>query len=517
LIDERKLGGTRPHALTGRDATTGGGPLETYSYDARGRLTESRAEDDPLIRSTTYTSFDLPRTMTNNGQTWTFAYDAFGNRVKKSGPDGVTFTLPGAYERHASGSGMSYTFDVTGPDGRIAQARSSGGTVSVDYQLADQLGSVAAIVSESGEIRRSFFYDPFGARIDSDGSPFSDDAGSTTRGFTGHEHDDSLGLINMKGRMYDPQLQRFLTPDPVVGDPMDSQSWNPYSYVLNSPLNYLDPSGYTAIEGNCENSPYMPECGGSGNLSGWTGGNNGYSGDSFNSYLGDPDGGWGARNFQRDMAEFYGAADAYGQGGVNGLAAYSRGNLARAMKGTQAEWGPGGYMAKATALRAAKSDYEGFRPAAAPTSSESVHDMDETKESLSELEQVKADDTVHSVCGDPHGLGDSGVFVQVCSHHNATASWSELIWYNDGLDAAYLGEIMMFDLGNGDDHFVESNCSAGAVESGASGSCFTGFGPPKSMHFGEVTYWSPMREEWVHGSVGPTLNPGGPRPKNAWW
>jgi uncharacterized protein RhaS with RHS repeats len=48
----------------------------------------------------------------------------------------------------------------------------------------------------------------------------------------------------MKGRIYDPQLGRFLTPDPFVPSPTFSQSWNRYSYVLNNPLGYTDPSGF---------------------------------------------------------------------------------------------------------------------------------------------------------------------------------------------------------------------------------------------------------------------------------
>ncbi|WP_437805211.1 RHS repeat-associated core domain-containing protein [Sorangium sp. So ce1078] len=49
-------------------------------------------------------------------------------------------------------------------------------------------------------------------------------------GFTGHRHDDELGLIDMRGRVYDPSLRRFLTPDPLVTDPMLGQSYNRYSY-----------------------------------------------------------------------------------------------------------------------------------------------------------------------------------------------------------------------------------------------------------------------------------------------
>jgi uncharacterized protein RhaS with RHS repeats len=48
----------------------------------------------------------------------------------------------------------------------------------------------------------------------------------------------------MRGRIYDPKLGRFLQTDPIVSTPASGQSWNPYSYVRNSPLNFTDPSGF---------------------------------------------------------------------------------------------------------------------------------------------------------------------------------------------------------------------------------------------------------------------------------
>ncbi len=50
--------------------------------------------------------------------------------------------------------------------------------------------------------------------------------------------------IDMGGRMYDPVLSRFLNPDIVVQFPENSQSYNRYSYALNNPLKYTDPSGW---------------------------------------------------------------------------------------------------------------------------------------------------------------------------------------------------------------------------------------------------------------------------------
>jgi RHS repeat-associated protein len=53
-----------------------------------------------------------------------------------------------------------------------------------------------------------------------------------------------LDIIHMNGRIYDPTLGRFLQADPFIQFPNNSQSYNRYSYVLNNPMSYTDPSGY---------------------------------------------------------------------------------------------------------------------------------------------------------------------------------------------------------------------------------------------------------------------------------
>ncbi len=50
----------------------------------------------------------------------------------------------------------------------------------------------------------------------------------------------------MNGRVYDPRLARFLSVDPVNQAPDNGQSYNPYSYVYNSPMMLTDPSGFSA-------------------------------------------------------------------------------------------------------------------------------------------------------------------------------------------------------------------------------------------------------------------------------
>ncbi len=50
----------------------------------------------------------------------------------------------------------------------------------------------------------------------------------------------------MNGRIYDYQSGRFLSVDPFISMPGSSQAYNPYSYVMNNPLSYTDPTGYIA-------------------------------------------------------------------------------------------------------------------------------------------------------------------------------------------------------------------------------------------------------------------------------
>ena len=93
-------------------------------------------------------------------------------------------------------------------------------------------------------------FDPWGRRTDAaSGSDLTDMAATTfdhcatTRGFTGHEMLDEVGVVHMNGRIYDPSLARFLQADPYVQFPSNLQNHNRYSYVMNNPLSYTDPSG----------------------------------------------------------------------------------------------------------------------------------------------------------------------------------------------------------------------------------------------------------------------------------
>ncbi|MCP3427996.1 RHS repeat-associated core domain-containing protein [Alteromonas sp. LMIT007] len=62
--------------------------------------------------------------------------------------------------------------------------------------------------------------------------------------YTGHHSLNDVGIVHMGGRIYDASLGRFMQADPFVQAPNNSQNYNRYSYVLNNPMSYTDPSGY---------------------------------------------------------------------------------------------------------------------------------------------------------------------------------------------------------------------------------------------------------------------------------
>lgn len=115
------------------------------------------------------------------------------------------------------------------------------------YTATDNLGSINLIVDgTTGDIVDDISYDAWGRfRNPYDWTYDNITLSSITdRGYTGHEHMTAFNLINMNGRVYDPYTSQFLSPDPFIQDPANPQNYNRYSYVLNNPLKYTDPSGY---------------------------------------------------------------------------------------------------------------------------------------------------------------------------------------------------------------------------------------------------------------------------------
>lgn len=243
-----------PHAAHRR--TVGADPEVLYHYDARGRLFEGGG------RGITWTDFDLPRTITQGGQTVTFLYDAFGARVKKTRtapgqPTETTISLGGLYERKTAGDKVDHGFFVHGDDGPVTEVvyHEEEGTEDEHLLGRDGHGSLSLVFAANGDVHERLYYEPFGARVTAEGAPIAGTSSGVPWGFTGHREDDDLGLIDMRGRIYDPVLRRFLSPDPIVHDLLAGQTLNHYSYVWNNPLRYVDPTGLDG-EGGVESGGF---------------------------------------------------------------------------------------------------------------------------------------------------------------------------------------------------------------------------------------------------------------------
>ncbi len=116
------------------------------------------------------------------------------------------------------------------------------------YIFTDHLGSPAVISDAEGNFIQQLSYDAWGNRRDS--LTWESLSSNTTlpeplidRGFTFHEHLYPFTLINMNGRVFDPLVGRFLSPDNYVQQPTNSQNFNRYSYCINNPLKYTDKTG----------------------------------------------------------------------------------------------------------------------------------------------------------------------------------------------------------------------------------------------------------------------------------
>jgi RHS repeat-associated protein len=65
-------------------------------------------------------------------------------------------------------------------------------------------------------------------------------------GYTGLGYDYSSGLTYARARYYQPEIGRFISEDTYKGGIWNPQSQNLYTYVLNNPLIYTDPSGHAS-------------------------------------------------------------------------------------------------------------------------------------------------------------------------------------------------------------------------------------------------------------------------------
>lgn len=242
-----------PHAVTSTSIDA-----MSYEYDANGNLTRYK-RGGTITKELSYTSFDKPWRIEADGHTTEFSYNHDRQRYKRLdiGTGGTTTTQYTGSVEWISGPDGDQVKRYIGEHLVITMLQGRGSDASqtrLDYLLRDHLGSVTVVLDKQGAVTHNLSFDPWGQRRSADWQAVLDVVNDwtsitsyisvTTRGFTGHEMLDQVGLIHMNGRVYDPRLARFLSADPFVQAVGNAQSYNRYSYTINNPLNATDPSGY---------------------------------------------------------------------------------------------------------------------------------------------------------------------------------------------------------------------------------------------------------------------------------
>jgi len=256
-------GSARPHAVASISGLVNGVLNPTYTYDADGNLTAGAG------RAVTWTSFNKVASIVQGSTTMSYAYDADHARITQTEVSGgVTTTTtylndPASglsSEKTVSGSTTTWTDYLFAGGARVGErVITVGGATTLKYFIADHLGSVSVITDGSGAVLERLSYDAWGKRRNANGTddPANSVTSAVTRGFSDHEMIASVGLVNMNARIYDPELGRMMSADPVIDSIFVSQVLNRYSYVGNNPLSITDMSGYSWLSSLFRSVPIL--------------------------------------------------------------------------------------------------------------------------------------------------------------------------------------------------------------------------------------------------------------------
>ncbi|WP_259241733.1 SpvB/TcaC N-terminal domain-containing protein [Rheinheimera pacifica] len=213
-----------------------------FSYDNQGNLTAG----DGL--SISYNSFKQPTQISRSGNSFAFTYGANLERLKEVRNGVTTYEIDKLYEEESSGAWRIYLSDIA-----IIKYDATN-QHQIRYTHKDRLGSTLTYTDHNGQVTDRRMFDAFGKPRATDGNtltpPRLQNLTLSRNGFTDHRHLDEVELIHMNGRAYDYNLGRFLSVDPLIQDAANSQSLNPYSYIINNPLSGTDPTGYARVTGS---------------------------------------------------------------------------------------------------------------------------------------------------------------------------------------------------------------------------------------------------------------------------
>lgn len=225
-------GQPQPHAVssvTTRGPT--GSSVDSFSYHPDG-TTKARNLNGSTQELTWDKSGRLSSAKAADGKTTSFVYTADGARLLRRDPSGTTLYLGQQEIKLANGTKTGTRYYSHG--GATVAVRTGGGLY---WQTGDHHGTTNTVVNAGDLAVTRRLFTPFGETRGTAPTSWPDE-----RAFVGGIRDDSLGLITLGARQYDPKLGRFISVDPVI-DPNDPQQLNGYAYANNNPASMSDPDG----------------------------------------------------------------------------------------------------------------------------------------------------------------------------------------------------------------------------------------------------------------------------------
>jgi RHS repeat-associated protein len=225
-------GNALPHAVAAI-MPAGTGTLNTsYSYDANGGIVAGGG------RSVTWTAANMVAQITAGTSSVSFAYGPDHKRIRQATSTQTTYYLGGVEKVVGTGGDVTWNEYLTVGGTLVGEhftlvPASGPTTAKTRYFILDHLGSVAIITDESAIVAERLSFDAWGKRRFANGAddPSGSIASQTTKGFTGHEMVDQVGLINMNARLQDPAIGKFVSADPIIQDMRDGAMVRSYPLV----------------------------------------------------------------------------------------------------------------------------------------------------------------------------------------------------------------------------------------------------------------------------------------------
>jgi len=232
-----------------------------WSYDAAGNLLNDGSHSY---------SYDAENKITDVDSVSAYIYDGAGQRVRKLVGENLRFVYGIGGQLIAEFSGVSGSLlkeYVYGASGLLATIEPTGvNSNGTRYTTPDHLGSPRVVTNSSASVISRHDYMPFGEELGAGvggrtiGMGFSISSDGLRKKFTGHERDIETGLDFAHARFYSSNQGRFTSVDPLMASALTAnpQTLNRYSYVTNSPLTLIDPTGMFSCDGPANEKPQQP-------------------------------------------------------------------------------------------------------------------------------------------------------------------------------------------------------------------------------------------------------------------